>query len=281
MLTVVRRRPFAFAIGCTLLASALSLPASAAAPAQRVTFVLRRTGAGATSWNLNIHINNDHATGSFLGFVGARFERGKPVRADAAWAGSARRWEDTTLHLAGTTVSSCSAGVCHDDTVLGYQGLVSSYRDEGGDDAYTHFFLVATGRIVRYGFEGKGWTLVRMPLSFRYLDGGDTSPAHAHSGQTGAEVFTEASLPGGRHGSLGVGVPPCSFAAVHVAMRGVGRLTLDGGAKPETVVCPDQPKLLGSYATGPTTWRFHGLAAGDITIQDTRLFVVDLPARLP
>jgi hypothetical protein len=102
-----------------------------------------------------------------------------------------------------------------------------------------------------------------------------------HVGASGVERFESASLPGGRHGSLAVGLPPCSIAASGLVFRGVGTVTLDGGVRPESFTCPTSDVLPASYAARATTWRLHGNVTGESTGMDTRLFVVDLPARLP
>ena len=46
-------------------------------------------------------------------------------------------------------------------------------------------------------------------------------------------------------------------------------------------MCPADRAYLSDYAPRATTWRVHGPAAGETTLQETRLFVLDVPARLP
>lgn len=275
------RRLRALLLSAAVVAGAVAVPADAAtAPLQRVTFVLRRTTNGPSSYTLEVGARND-TRGSFVGSVAARIERGKPVSATASWASSARRWDNKTLHAGSTSASICQISVCHDDEFEGDHGIGTYHVDDGGKDAPTHFFYAVTGKSVTVRFKAQGWKLVKTPLAFRYLDGGDTAAAHGHVGAFGAELYTDGSLPGGRYGSLAVGVPPCSLAASSIVARGAGMLTLEGGLTKESVVCPGLPKLVASYATKATTWRFSGTAVGENTGQDTRLFVIDLPARLP
>ena len=259
-------------------------PGTAAPPVERLGLVLRRTTNGPSSWTLNVSIANDHTNGSFVGGAGARFVRGKPVNAIALAAASSRRWEDSTLQVGDVRVSSCTVGVCGDDRVLGAKALGSTYSDDGlNEDAATHFFVVAYGRDVSYTFRGRGWQVVtdRAPLAYRYVDGGEHSVASSHVGLYGVEVSGEYAARGGRHGSLALAFPPCSVAASGIVSRGVGAVTLDGGAEPKTFVCPADRAYLSDYAPRATTWRLHGPAAGETTLQETRLFVLDVPARLP
>lgn len=260
--------------------TALAPPAGAAPPLVTKTFVLHRTTNGPTSFQLNVSLAND-TRGSFIGAIGARVVRGRVVSATTSWAGSARRWQDSTVNAGGAKFSTCQVGVCHDDRIDGWHGLTSNYSDDGGDDAFTHVFVTLVGKTVTWRLTAKGWALHPMPLSFRYLDGGETSPAYAHAETKGVEVYQDGSLPGGRRGSLAVGIPPCSMATTGLVARGAGSVTLDGGVEPESFTCPTSRVFPASFALGPTTWRLHGFVAGESTGVDTRLFVVDLPARLP
>jgi len=267
------------AVAACLLAAHVPVAVSAA-PLVTTTFVLRRTSPGPTSFELQVSVWND-TRGSFIGHVGARVERGRVTLADALFSGSARRWEDTTVTAGGTRASTCQVGVCHDDDVEGYHGLGTIHDDPTGKDPLTHVFVTLVGRKVQYEFHAKGWKLVRMPLTFRYLDGGETSPAFSKVGQNGVEVYEDGTLPGGRGGSIALGIPPCSTSSSGLVPRGAGTLTLDGGVSSESITCPTERIFPASYAPKATTWRFHGRAAGDTTGRDTRLYVVDIPARLP
>lgn len=259
---------------------AVGSPVAAAAPVQRLALVLKRTTTGPSSFKLDIGVHND-TRGDFIGEVGARIEKAKPVSAVPGYAGSMRRWEDDTLRAGDLTFSSCQVQVCHDDVVKGYHGLGTSYRDEGGADAPNYFFVVAYGYRVAFAFRGEGWRAYRAPLTYRYVDGPQDATASTHVLLAGAEVFTAAAAPGGRSGSLAAAFPPCSVAASGVVGRGAGRVTLAGGAEPAEAICPATRSFLGSYARGSTEWSLTGPAAGDSTANDTRLFVLDLPKHLP
>ncbi|HEX8001110.1 MAG TPA: hypothetical protein VF519_00275 [Mycobacteriales bacterium] len=261
-------------------ATVLPAPApSSAKPIKTVTFVLRRTAHGASSYDLQVGVWGD-GRGSFIGVVGAVTSRGRVTGAEAQLTGSTGRWRGAAVAAYGTRWSSCAAAPCDDDMEV-YRGVGSTLDDTEGTDPVTHVFVVLVGTRVEYEFHANGWTLVRTPLAFRYLDGLDTAPAYARADGVGAETYTDGRLPGGQRGSIALGIPPCSTSLVGIAPRGVGRLTLDGGVSPVSVTCPTDRVFPASYAPGPTTWRFHGAATGDATARDTRLFVVDLPARLP
>lgn len=256
-------------------------PTVAAPPVERVTLVLKRTTSGPSSFTLDVGVTNDHSNGSFVGEVGARIVRGKPVSVVPAFAASSRRWEDTTLRVGDLTVTSCQVGVCHDDHLKGYQGLGTTYSDDGRADEPNYFFVVAYGHNVEFGFRGTGWRVFRAPLAFRYVDGPADAEASSHLLMASAEVFTGATATGGRLGSLAVAIPPCSVAMSGLVARGVGRVTLEGGAEPVEATCPADRTFIGSYARAATRWRLTGTAAGDSSAQDTRMFVLDLPKRLP
>lgn len=278
MLTT-RRAPAALAAASALIATVPAVT-DAAPPLVTTTLVLRRTAPGPTSFDLQVAAWND-GRGSFIGEVGARVERGRVTLADAMFTGSARRWENSTLNLGATRVSTCTVGVCHGSGVLGYHAMGTTHTDDSGEDPLTHVFVALVGREVKYEFHANGWTLVKTPLSFRYLDGGETSQAFGKVGHHGVEMYEDGFLRGGRNGSVALGIPPCSTATVGVVPRGSGTLTLDGGVRSASITCPTERIFPASYALAATTWRFHGHAAGDTTGRDTRLFVVDLPKRLP
>lgn len=80
------------------------------------------------------------------------------------------------------------------------------------------------------------------------------------------EAMPDASLRGGRSGSIAVAVPPCEDV-------GAGVVRLTGGRTTETAICPSYP--VAAAAAGPTTWTTSGPAAG-ITTYRTRLIVIDL-----
>lgn len=263
-------------------AVAPAAPGAAAPPVERLALVLRRTTTGPSSFQLDVTVENRGSHG-FVGGVGARFVRGKPVNALAMAAGTSQRWAYSTLQVADRRWSTCEVGVCGDRD-FGTQGFGSSYSDHGlNEDSATHFFVVAYGTKVDYSFSGTGWKVAtdRARLAYRFVDGAERSAASAHTGLRGVEVSGEYTAPGGRYGSLAIAIPPCSMSGSGVVSRGAGSVTLDGGAQPKTFVCPADRTWLSDYAAGPTTWRLHGTVAGDTTNQETRLFVVDVPARLP
>lgn len=275
------RRLLVLTVAAALVSAGLA-PAHAAGP-QRVSFVLKRVWSGRpTSYDLQLGVELDHTYGGFIGDVGGYFSRGRPVSSETSYFGSVRRWENDTVQVGNTTFTTCQAGLlCYGDDDPGMYGLGSTYADNGESHAPNYYFVVATGRHVEYTFHGTGWTLVRTPLTSRYLDGGDTGAAAVHVLQSGVEVYGDGSLPGGRYGSIGAGKPPCSLAASSLVSRGVGSVTLEGGVDRPEFTCPTSRVMLSSYATGPTTWRLRGTAVGDNTMADSRLFVLDLPRRLP
>lgn len=283
MLAAVVRAWRVATVTATVAAAVLVLPARSAPPVERLGLVIRRTRAGATSWQLGVDVRTGHKTGGFIAGVGGRFVNGRPVTVSPMVATSSRRWEDSTLQVGDTEWSTCSVGVCHDDRILGTHGLGAVYSDRPGPDQPTHYFVVAYGREVGYEFEGDGWEVVtdRAPLAYRFVDGREGSKAAAHVGLSGVEVSGEYAAPGGRYGSLALAFPPCSVSGTGVVSRGVGQVRLDGGVDPKTFTCPADRNFLADFATRATRWRLHGPVAGETTGADTRLFVLDVPKRLP
>lgn len=272
-------------LGAALLVAAVvpATPATAAPPLERLGLLLRRTTSGPSSFTLDVTVRSD-PRGGFVGGVGARFVRGKPVNAVPLAAGSSRRWDYSTLQAGDARWSTCDAGVCDDERDLSVHGLGSTYRDDGVDEeSATHFFVVAYGADVEYEFAGRGWAVVadRARIAYRFVDGAERSVASSHAGMRGVEVSGEYTAPGGQHGSLALAIPPCSMTKTGVVSRGVGTVTLDGGTQPRTFTCPVDRAFLADHATRATSWRLHGRVVGETTLQETRLFVVDVPARLP
>lgn len=143
-------------------------------------------------------------------------------------------------------------------------GFSISYSIGRGDEvSHTRLYLAMEGTRIETSSISRGWRM-------HSRSGG---LARSTAGGTGARAFgasveaqPEARLPGGRRGSIGIGVPPCDEL-------GLGIVSLTGGRRPVTDTCPAYP--LSAAAKGATQWVLSGTAAG-LSSSRTRLLVIDL-----
>lgn len=262
-----------------LTASALPAPAARGATRdRRLVFVIERTTRGPSQFHLNVSVIPGER-GGFIGSVYAVVRKGRVVQVGFGYGSSGGRTDDPTVYSPKASFDSCDVGTCDVGQTL-EMGEVDYYIDPEGTEDWTHLFVAAWGRTIGHRFEGKGWTLRTARLPFRFVDGQDAEAFGASHAGTGAEAFLSASAPGGRYGSIAVGMPPCSNHTIPVASRGVGEVVLEGGVRPESVLCPGLGPVVDSWARAGTTWRFSGRAVGETTLEETRLFVLDLPKRL-
>jgi hypothetical protein len=256
-----------------VLAALVGPGAAVAAGPKHETLLLQRTTPGA-SFDLHATLGLDQG-GGFAGAIGARVHDGK-VQSASPWSQSSYGHTDDGVHAMGTHVTTCTLGQCG----LAGSEFSADYRislDGSAGDDENAIFVVLEGAAISYSFESDGWTLTKVPFGYRYVDGADANAVDAGDPQAGAQVFLDASAPGGSGGSLAQAVPPCRTAAQGLS-RGVGQVTLDGGATTPSITCPTSGwGAIADHAAAATTWRAHGVAAGDRTLRDTALLVVDLP----
>ena len=265
----------------TVTVAALLQPtprATAAFQRERLTVVLERITSGPASFELLVTADFDE-TGAFIGSLDGEVTKGRVVGVRPGFATSMGERDGVGVSAMGDSINSCDqVDVCTAEGIgQGFQAI--SYQDDEGGDSTNFVLLAAEAKDISYKFDSNGWRLRVVDWPFRYLDtdGSDAVSLGTGSGE-GAEVFFEATLRGGRHGSLAVALPPCSTAHIGVVDRGVGEATLSGGVEEKTTTCPtDRPSGAATWAPKKTTWRLEGTVLGDSTLNETRLFVIDLP----
>lgn len=248
---------------------------------ERVSFMLVRTSTDASA---SMHLNLSVVPGERAAVYSVTFatlRRGRITSVDLAGASSPGASDHTQVRANGTSTSLCSRGVCQ----LDWETLTSGVGAgaSGGPNGPNVLFVVAQapGGSVGYSVDLVGWQLIPTSFTYRWVNGVDSAAVGAFAGPYGVEAFTDASLRGGTSGSIAIAIAPCDANGTNAASKGIGRLTLDGGVTQPTFTCPLNANPVGSWATRATDWRVHGQVAGSAGGHDTRLFVLDLPPRLP
>lgn len=280
-----RRRTLTLALFTVLSLAWSILPAAKASQHQgdegtpdsskKLVLLLERTDPGPTSFELLISVSTSGEESSFIGSLYGIVRDGQLVDAIPGHATSFGRDNGPDSYSSGS--STCYVQSCRSGPSFAFQYI--ALDDPDGSDPRNRLFATAEGSEIDFDFQGKGWKLSQVDWDFRYVDGRDADATGASLLGSGAEVFFEASAPGGRHGSVAMALPPCSGAASGVLRRGAGQVVLEGGEEEESSTCPppDSVPQIASWATAKTTWRLAGTMAGDTTLNHTRLFVIDLP----
>ena len=263
-------------IAVALCAAAAVPPAAGAASSATRTFVLVRTTSGASSFNLSLSASPD-SNGLLIGEADTYSKGGYVSRVDSgAIVGShpsSQGIDAGSLH-----VRTCSyTGTCAPGSLdLAFLGFSYSSNNSSGD--INALYFVMRGSRLQVKFTGTGWALKSVPLAFRAQEVQNNAVVAVSIANRGAAITDGASAPGGRSGSVAVAEPPCSTSDVGVLARGLGRVTLTGGVTSPTFTCPaPAAAILGSYARKSTTWQLTGVAAGDSTLSDEALLVIDTP----
>jgi hypothetical protein len=128
---------------------------------------------------------------------------------------------------------------------------------------HLRMLIAVEGTKVKTASAKIGWKGTKRTGGFSRVTGGGTG---FRAGGFAAEALPDASLRGGRKGSVAIAVPPCD-------QLGAGLLTLAGGRKDAVAACPTGP--FTAAADGPARWSLTGDAAG-VSSYLTRLIVVDL-----
>jgi hypothetical protein len=240
-----------------------------------VTFALLRTAEHA-SFTLTMQIQQVHKGDVlFSGAVAAVLDKrrrfshltGLGQSSAGAPGGGPRLWMNGRPAGPCLSVLDCPHGL----VALGF-GI-----DDSDESLYNRIYIPVRGRVSDLSFHATGWQLLRTPYPFRTVDGISSSSEAVSDDPYGVEVFEAASAPGGRHGSIAMGDPPCSTATSDVLARGVGTVTLAGGRHPSSLTCPTDTGELVDITMRPTRWTLKGTVAGDTTQRNTRLLVLDLP----
>lgn len=255
-------------------------PSASAAPDRQLALIAYRTTTGAAALDLQVSAPPGSKP-SIIAMVVATVERSRIASLDLAGVLLSGEADRVQVKANGSRTTLCDEGVCMADTSTQTAGSAITIRNEAGDDRYNVMFVVARGASVTYSAKAKGWAIKRVTLPYRIGAGADTAVTAAYALGSGAEVFGDVSAPGGASGSIAVSEPPCSESVNGTVSRGAGTLTLDGGVTRPKFTCPTDRGALASWALRRTTWRVHGTMAGETTQAGARLFVLDLPKKLP
>lgn len=272
----------------SLLVVTLALPSGAragqAAPSHH--FELVRTTNGPSSFRITLDVFAAQGASGVEAFAGAfaiRTDKQGSIQSVNGLGGSPVGEENSPgIVINGSETSTCTAAnACVGSTVLGYQKFIM-HEDDGGPEAYNRLFIVIDGDVrVEVTFESEGWVLAETDLEYRYADFRSSEGVGVVTPVRSADLFVSAELDGGELGSIAQAIPPCSSSVTGLVSRGIGELRLNGGEEPSSLRCPsvlgDQPELLDDIARGATTWSAEGMVVGDNSLQQGRLFVIDLP----
>jgi hypothetical protein len=261
--------------------TALPTAVSAASPRERIVVLLRRTTSGPSSFEFSASFQL-HERGAFVGSLDAHVGKRGPLKVWPGLVTSVSGRDGVSVSVNGSSANSCDRLNLCTGSDFGGGGYAITYEDKEGSDPVNFVLVVVEGKGIVQEFRGVGWTSRVVGWRYRYIDGSEADSVSVSSGSfEGAEVFFEATAPGGRFGSLAVAWLPCSTSNSEVVPRGVGNAVLTGGIAEEELGCAgdDRRPAAASWAKGSTAWRLTGTTVGDTTLRETRLFVVDLPRR--
>jgi len=264
-----------------LASSTLVIPAASADSAPgAVTFELIRTTSGPSQFDLSVSASPG-PDGVLIGEADTYARSGHVVRIDGG-AIVGDNPEAQGLDVGNVHIRTCSyTGTCAPggfDVVL----LGVSYASGSSAGDVNELFFVVRGTRISIRLTAKGWRLRNAPLTFHDQPTQQDAAASAAVAGRGVAVTGGAASPGGRSGSVAVAMPPCSISDVGAVARGAGRVTLIGGVTSPSFTCPaTTAPVLASYATSATQWRIDGLVAGDTTLANQALLVIDTPKRVP
>ncbi len=270
---------------CVAVLVAFGAPAAAQSNshASAQTFMLVRTAAAdrPTDWHLGL--GWVQPVQGFVGAMGVRVQSHRAVGGGVTFFSTIGTGDDVEVVAAGERVSPChDEGACAADfTTLGAT-YGEDYYDSGDATEENRFFVVVdTTRPASVTFRANGWTLRHVGFGYRWLDSDQADAPQVRAADSGVEVFTSGSLPGGRWGSAASVTPPCSGESESALPQGAGRLTLSApGVTPQSAVCPTSPWATTAVTGRATTWTAQGASVGVNGGDTARMFVVDLPRRL-
>jgi hypothetical protein len=266
-------------ITALLAASGVAAPvASAGSSTTTATLVLVRTTSGASSFDLTVSANPGKG-GVLIGEADTYVRADRVVRVDSGYL-IGNDPEEQGLDAGNLHVRTCGYTATCKPGRFSVTLVNVSYSAESSQGDVNALYFVVRGAHIQINFRGKGWVLRNEPLAFRHVTPRRSAKAWANFAGRGAAVSQGAQAAGGQSGSIAVAMPPCSASDVGVVARGIGQMTLSGGVTTAQFVCPAVAyPALTSYARTATTWRLTGWAAGDSTLSDQPLLVIDQPTR--
>lgn len=273
------RKAWACGVAAALLSPLLAVGGAHAATLTTASFVLVRTTEGASDFNLSLSVDVPSGRGLIVD-AETYVQDGRVRRAE----GGAVVGQDPSspgVDAAGVHFRTCGYTFSCTSSPPGVSLLGVSYSSSRSRGQLNMLLLVLRGQRIFARMTGHGWRLLRVPLTLAYVPTQTASAASASIAGRGVAAFTGATAKGASRGSVALAIPPCSISDLGVASRGVGRVELDGGLTKPTFTCPVDVAPVASYAAGATTWSLTGFAAGDTTLADTALAVINTPARLP
>lgn len=171
------------------------------------------------------------------------------------------------LGVGGNEVDSCAAGLatCGPGAEPGTFTLKNTGRNRLSPGVAVYIAVDAAGVELKLG---RGLRARVVNGGLQRVTGGGADVVHAGVGRGHVARFAHAELPGGRRGSVALGVIPCELGGVgEAAMLGDGSKSLSCGSAGTAVT--------SLAAAGPVSWRLTGETTG-VSRSRTRLAVVDL-----
>jgi hypothetical protein len=250
----------------SLLAVSLATPSQAAPPRlERQLMIFSYDGYGPALLNVEGEVQAKGRPGYFASVTADLFQGeltpffpdvielgddGAPVRTYGAIG---------DRDICASPVVSCAPAVSMDSLSFSSSFSVGKSRTP----VHLRMIIAMEGTHVEASHLELGWkTQIRRGGFSRATSGGSGARALG----TSVEAMPEATLRGGARGSIAIGVPPCEDL-------GAGAVTLSGGTKDQTAVCPSY--AFAAAAKKATTWTLTGAAAGS-TAYRTRLIDIDL-----
>lgn len=262
-------------IVCVALLSAMTAPtvSSATPTATATVWVAERVSRSAP----RIEIDAKYTwgdEGSTVTVADANVVRGR-LRPIGGWTFDAVALEGPVVHDRGTAYGCLPRSTCNVLQTRAYSAFWYLVPEDMPQPDRVYLSIYARTATVKLT-NSPGWRLVRTRLRTRYAlsDSGGATSVRVAGEQP--EHFTEATLPGGRRGSIAVGSAPCRLLHNHGYFReGYGTATLTGGTAPADFDCQRDIDDPVAVAEGPTTWRFAGDVVGN-SMGPTRIAVIDL-----
>ncbi|MDQ1711242.1 MAG: hypothetical protein QOE45_692 [Frankiaceae bacterium] len=281
---------------CAPLAATAAGENGACPPPRLKVWLVRRQGSAPRPLVMNLVVLGDsHADPAVVFVVSTQRVHGRRVvLEDGTFSafmidGTDEAWVKTygdgrfVAPLDGTTPGPPAAALCQVSTRQANpdgERMVDQQQPTDLD-----FYVAASGMDVAIKVKSPGWTVTPLKGGAVHTVSGAASGTGAESQGVRVEHFDgTGDVPGGRWGSVALGMLPCwpalALGPAGYVASGVGAGWLHGG-EPVSWVSEREADCHGwgiavGGASGPTTWRFSGEAFGE-SLTSLRLGVFDLP----
>lgn len=258
-----------------LLLSAVTVPGAEASydPLPATVWVAERVSPHARQFSIHAYFQWNNRGGRVT-VVTADVVRGR-VQPTAAMTMESTANEAPVAYSGGTEYGCVAMSPCDLVTSRGIDWFAAVVPPDAPQPDRVYLAVSAHSITVEL-VDSPGWRLARTSLRARYALSSRADATGVRAYGEHVEHFGEATLAGGRRGSVAVGTPPCRHLHRFGGVReGAGTARLDGGARVATFDCRTHLSDLAAAAYGATTWRFSGDVAG-VAMGPTRLVVIDL-----